>query len=121
MQKKKEAYSLLAYSLPESVIAALNSFGKGEKERGRMQHVHAKGQVWAEFIVFQETFHFNRSRSPRDKNGAGRAVGHQPEPRGSMISACEGPYPYLQENCSEGGDAMTSGCWCGVFTYTFWS
>lgn len=81
--------------------------------------MHAKGQVWAEFIIFQETFHFNRSCSPRDKNGAGRAMGHQLEPRSLMISACKGLYSYLQENYSEGGDAMMSGCWCSVFMYAF--
>lgn len=120
MQKKK-AYSLLAYPLPENVITALSSFGKGEKKRGKRQHVHAKGQVWPEFIIFQETFYFNRSCSLQDKSGASRAMGDQPELRGLMISACEGLYSYLQENYSGGGNAMMSGCWCSVFMYAFWS
>lgn len=63
--------------------------------------MHAKGQVWAEFIIFQETFHFNRSCSPWDKTSVGRAMGHQPDPRGLIISACEGLYSYLQQIYSE--------------------
>lgn len=79
--------------------------------------MHAKGQVWAEFIIFRETFHFSRSCSPQDKNGPGRARGHQPEPCGLVISACS----YLQENYSERSDATVLGCWGGVFMYAPWS